>query len=73
MLEEDLAILLKMKGSTRFLATLLLTGKYEKEENKDDSQEESICNTNEVSGCSSFELWHRKVSNSASSFGHKDK
>ena len=72
MLEEDLAILLKMKGDTRFLATLLLTGKCEKEEIRDDSQEESICNTDEVSGCSSFELWHRKVSNSASALRYKD-
>ena len=72
MLEEDLAILLKMKGDTRFLATLLLTGKREKEEIRDDSQEESICNTDEVSGCSSFELWHRKVSNSASALRYKN-
>ena len=70
---EDLAILLKMKGDTKFLATLLLTGKCEKEKIRDDSEEESICNTDEVSSCSSFELWHRKVSNSASAFGHKDK
>ena len=72
MLEEDLTVLLKMKGDIKFLATLLLTGKSKKEEIKDDSEEESICDTNEVSSCSSFELWHRKVSNSASSFGHKD-
>lgn len=73
MLEEDLAVLLKMKGDIKFLATLLLTGKSKKEEIKDDSEEESICDTDKVCSCSSFELWHRKVSNSSSSFGHKDK
>ena len=61
-MDEDLIILLKRKGSLKLLATLLLVGG----EKKDDNQEKSIDNTDKVSGCSSFELWHRKVSNRSS-------
>lgn len=61
-MEEDLTLLLKRKGSLKLLATLLLVGGVK----EDDSKEESINDTDEICSCSTFELWHREVSNRSS-------